>query len=131
MTRSCNRARTWNTKFAQRRFTHARLNLTLTPLTRMSPCEVIWLLRSLKPDFKTIAYEGFNLPSQRPNWPFIGEIPVMTTNYDPIAEQYKRVQPHGARLQSATGAQHPRRRDPDGGSPGVKGDAILARLALA
>src|ERR1019366_5307852 len=39
-----------------------------------------------------------------------------------------RVQPRGARLQSATGAQHPRRRDHDGGGPGIKGDAILARL---
>jgi integrase len=30
----------------------------------------------------------------------------------------RRVLPHGTRLQSVTGAQHPRRRDHDGGSPG-------------
>src|ERR1019366_5936998 len=39
-----------------------------------------------------------------------------------------RVQPRGARLQSATGPQHHWRRGHDDGRPGVKGDAILARL---
>ena len=39
----------------------------------------------------------------------------------------RRVQPHGARLQFATGPQHPWRRGHDGGGPGLKG-AILALL---
>src|ERR1700758_1357194 len=40
----------------------------------------------------------------------------------------RRIQSDGARLQSATGAEHPWRRNNDGRGPGLKGGAIPARL---